>query len=70
MAKYSVTPDDLQDGTLGICLNCGNIRDGCEPDARNYECDSCEEHMVFGLEEALIMGALDITDEDGDSEVF
>ncbi len=40
----------------GFCLSCGEQQDGCEPDARNYLCESCEESMVFGAEEILIMG--------------
>lgn len=29
---------------------------GCEPDAREYPCDSCGEHSVFGAEWCLISG--------------
>lgn len=39
----------------GICHACGEMQDGCEPDARNYECESCEAIQVFGAEETLIM---------------
>lgn len=41
----------------GFCLACGETQDGCEPDARGYECESCGEHEVFGAEECLMMGA-------------
>lgn len=34
----------------GICVNCGDVRDGCEPDAERYPCYSCEENAVFGAE--------------------
>ena len=37
----------------GICKNCGEDQEGCEPDARNYECESCGKRMVFGAEELL-----------------
>ena len=40
----------------GICLACGDLADGCEPDARQYKCEACGERKVYGLEEALIMG--------------
>jgi hypothetical protein len=53
----------------GVCLACGEIQfGGCEPDARNYLCESCGEHKVFGIEEALMMGRITIDegDEDGD----
>lgn len=39
----------------GFCLACGADADGCEPDARNYECDECEQPMVFGAAEVLMM---------------
>lgn len=37
----------------GICKACGNEQEGCEPDARNYECESCGKNQVFGVEELL-----------------
>jgi len=44
-------------GNIGFCLSCGEEADGCEPDAKEYECESCGEHQVYGAEEILIMGA-------------
>lgn len=38
---------------IGICLACGEEQDGCEPDARNYVCESCGEKFVYGAEEIL-----------------
>ena len=38
----------------GICTNCGEEQEGCEPDARNYECYSCGKRAVFGAEELLL----------------
>lgn len=43
----------------GFCLSCGNEQDGCEPDARNYECEECGARKVFGAEEILMMGEYD-----------
>jgi len=40
----------------GFCLSCGEEADSCEPDARNYKCESCGENEVFGAEEVLVMG--------------
>lgn len=37
----------------GICESCGNIQEGCEPDAQNYECESCGQNSVFGASEYL-----------------
>jgi hypothetical protein len=38
----------------GFCLLCGAEADGCEPDARGYECESCGERAVYGAQEILI----------------
>jgi hypothetical protein len=38
----------------GFCLICGEEADGCEPDACNYECESCGAEQVFGAEELLL----------------
>lgn len=37
----------------GICIACGEDADGCEPDAREYECQACGEMTVYGAEELL-----------------
>ena len=36
------------------CLICGEEADGCEPDARNYKCESCGAEQVFGAEEIIL----------------
>lgn len=38
----------------GVCLCCGAIKEGVEPDAEDYECDECEQMKVFGIEQALL----------------
>ena len=40
---------------VGICIACGAERDGCEPDAENYECEDCGERKVMGYMN-LLMG--------------
>ena len=42
----------------GFCLDCGEEADGCEPDARGYECEHCEGNRVYGAYELLFMVAL------------
>ena len=42
----------------GFCLVCGLEAEGCEPDARNYECESCGAEQVFGVEELVMEIAL------------
>jgi hypothetical protein len=38
----------------GFCLACGAEAEGCEPDARQYQCESCGASAVYGAEEILI----------------
>lgn len=38
----------------GFCVSCGAEVDGCEPDAREYECDCCGDMAVYGAEELLL----------------
>ena len=38
----------------GFCIACGEDAEGCEPDARDYECEHCGEHKVYGAEELLL----------------
>lgn len=40
--------------SIGFCKECGHSQDGCEPDARNYKCESCGAMEVYGAEEMLI----------------
>lgn len=39
----------------GFCMACGSMQDGCEPDARRYECEACGERQVYGAEELVLM---------------
>ena len=48
---------------LGYCLNCGEERSSCEPDACEYSCKACGENQVYGAEELLMMGRLEFLDE-------
>ena len=43
----------------GFCLACGEEQDGCEPDARHYECECCGKRQVYGAEEILLIGAFE-----------
>ena len=54
----SITADRLMEAVesgeyIGFCKACGSEQGGCEPDARNYECESCGEIAVDGVEELL-----------------
>ena len=38
----------------GFCIRCGAEADSVEPDARRYECETCGEPGVCGVEELLM----------------
>ena len=44
------------DSQSGFCISCGAMRDCCEPDACEYECEECGKHTVYGAEELVLMG--------------
>lgn len=63
---FTMTTEEYHDGCnnyQGICLNCHEYRDECEPDAENYPCEFCEQNEVMGLEQALIAGHINIKEE-------
>jgi len=43
------------DQYIGFCLFCGKEHRCVEPDARNYHCYNCDQYMVYGAEEIVIM---------------
>jgi hypothetical protein len=47
---------EKNDGT-GFCIACGEEASGVEPDAHEYECESCGAKKVYGAEELLILMA-------------
>lgn len=60
---------DLCNDIAGVCLNCHHVSYGVEPDAERYKCDNCGERRVFGMEAALMMGALDLVDDSNQSSI-
>ncbi len=46
-------------GNPGFCISCGMQQEGCEPDAREYPCENCDDNQVYGAQELLIMGYAD-----------
>ncbi len=38
----------------GICLNCGEEQEGCEPDMERGTCESCGEKKVYGAMEVIV----------------
>lgn len=38
----------------GFCIACGVEAEACEPDAREYACESCGLAKVYGAEELML----------------
>ena len=47
---------DLDSQYGGMCLSCGEVGYGVEPDAIGYKCEMCGENKVCGLEVAVLYG--------------
>ena len=41
----------------GVCIKCGIVHHGVEPDAEKYKCDSCETNTVYGAEQIILLFA-------------
>ncbi len=57
--KHYFTAEELEEADAqgeGFCIACGEQQEGCEPDAREYLCESCEERKVYGAAELALMG--------------
>ena len=55
----------------GWCTNCEEwTHDCCEPDARKYTCPECKCNSCYGAEELVIMGLVDESDDDDDTEDY
>lgn len=61
--KFEATEEEygcLREEDAGACILCGAETAGVEPDARKYECDGCGGPGVYGIEELLLMGYVNI----------
>ncbi len=47
----------------GVCLACGSEAYGVEPDACGYDCECCGEPAVFGIEELMLMGRIELVEK-------
>jgi len=57
MARYEAAVE----GYEGYCAACKKwSAECCEPDARGYECPRCEQPKVYGAEEAMMMGLVEV----------
>ena len=53
---------------VGFCLACGEQNGPVEPDARRYECEACEKPMVYGFDELMLMGAINVVADDAEAD--
>jgi hypothetical protein len=64
----SITSEEyhcLRNDYAGLCLSCSEVvESGVEPDAEGYECEACGSNSVCGIEQALLLGELDITSDE------
>jgi len=52
------------DSNDGCCLNCEEwTTGGVEPDAEHYPCAYCGEEEVYGAEQLMIMGEIQLVSE-------
>lgn len=61
--RIKITEDTyraLESDYMGICRSCLDVACECEPDARNYKCESCNAKTVYGAQELMMMGAIDL----------
>ena len=52
---------EYREDYVGLCTSCGAERYQTEPDARNYPCEACGKKDVYGIEDLLVMGMVEIT---------
>jgi predicted RNA-binding Zn-ribbon protein involved in translation (DUF1610 family) len=53
---------EMRNDYMGICLACKDQACEIEPDAREYKCENCGEKKVYGIEELLLMGEIEINE--------
>lgn len=44
----------------GVCLCCGDWSGGTDPGTARARCGSCGSHSLHGVEQALLLGAVQI----------
>lgn len=60
------TEEEVMDGDTGRCRACGAEAYNIKPDAVGYTCEKCLMPHVYGLQELLLMGELQIVGEEDD----
>jgi hypothetical protein len=65
MIRPQLTVEQLEQSQFsldnpGYCLACGAEYNDCDPDTRKRECEECGERKVYGLEQLVMMGCVDV----------
>jgi|TARA_Y100000310_G_scaffold8488_1_gene9057 hypothetical protein len=47
--------EEDMDTIEGVCIKCGEITHGVEPDAEKYKCESCETDTVYGAQQIVLL---------------
>jgi len=56
---------DAVDSYIGWCTECkAFIRERTEPDADHYDCPTCGRMQVMGAEQALLVGEIELKDDE------
>lgn len=62
---FEMTEDEfrnIDNDCGGFCIACGSEAYSIEPDAREYECESCGRPKVYGAAELMLYGSIKIID--------
>lgn len=57
--QYAPSMDEIremEEGSMGWCLACGEMGQPAEPDAVRYTCECCGKQKVYGCAELVMMG--------------
>jgi hypothetical protein len=63
MRLHEITADQYlawEADNQGLCLHCGDWSGGTDPGVARARCDNCGAHALHGIEQALLLGAVQI----------
>lgn len=58
-ARFQATEEQVLEGRIGYCTACGEQAD-VEPDVSGGFCQACHEPKVYGLEQLVVMGLVEV----------
>jgi predicted RNA-binding Zn-ribbon protein involved in translation (DUF1610 family) len=66
MKKIKLTESEYRESCnyyAGFCIACGQEEHNIEPDAEKYRCSDCGKKQVYGAEQLLLLGLLEIVED-------